>query len=130
MPDLLPNLIAAYGLKKTRPYEASIAGEWWEGRIAGSTPSGAELARRFFLRAHPPGTFDYPQLRAPAVATALSRLSPAVTEVMVCENFRGLELLIEGSSSRESFDRDVAAGVDLLKALESWGSETEPHLAV
>lgn len=74
-------------------------------------------ARQFSLQAHPQGTFDLPLLRKRGVADALVGLSPFVSEVMIYDNGQGVTLLMEGGFARADFDRDLAAGVALVKAI-------------
>ena len=76
------------------------------------------LAKEFFLAAYPNGDFDYPQLRRPGVLQSLPLLSPSVSELMICDNFRGLSFITSGSVTREVFDRDLHIASDLVKALE------------
>ncbi|MDH4162200.1 MAG: hypothetical protein OEW15_05860 [Nitrospirota bacterium] len=86
------------------------------GRIAGIV-QGHGAGRQFCLLAYPQGTFDLPLLRQRGVADALVRLSPFVNEVMIYDNYQGATLLLEGGYARADFDRDLAAGVELVQAI-------------
>lgn len=78
---------------------------------------GHAAGRQFSLLAHPQGTFDLPLLRKHGVADALVRLSAFVSEVMIYDNGLGATLLMEGGYARADLDRDLAAGVALVKAI-------------
>lgn len=76
------------------------------------------FAYEFSLAAYPKGDFDYPQLRRPGVLQSLLQLSPSVSELMICDNFRGLSFITSGSVTREVFDHDLRIASDLVEALE------------
>ena len=162
----LDQVIKAYGLKKTKPYEPGYLGMWWEGssgvtrfalqehgrklfvhlgtvqetpdiylgRVSADEPLPAAdspshigrivndhaAAGQFMLLAWPPGEFDLPRLRNRGVPDCLVRLSPAVVEVMIYENYQGVTLLMQ-PRDRDQFERDLATGIELLKAVASRG---------
>jgi hypothetical protein len=86
-------------------------------RIVGA--EGAVLAARFFLGAHPRGSFDYPQLRLPALRDGIARLSDSVRELSVFDNFRGLSLRLDERATPETVAADLGRALAMLAALEA-----------
>jgi hypothetical protein len=85
-------------------------------RIVGR--AGAALASQFCLAAHPPGEFDYPQLRLPALRDGIPRFSPSVQEILVYERCRGLSLITDQTATRESLEEDLTLAMAMLEELE------------
>jgi hypothetical protein len=86
-------------------------------RIVGA--QGAALASRFVLGAHPPGDFDHPQLRLPALRDGIPRLSPSVREISIYENDRGLSLQLDHTATRETAVADLDLALTMVRGLKA-----------
>lgn len=93
-------------------------------RIVGR--EGAELAAQFVLLASPGGDFDYPQLRLPELLHGIPRLSHAVDQIAIYENFQGLFFIAKQVISRSDLENDLRIASEMVKALNSWASKTLP----
>ena len=136
---LLAALVGRYALVKGKPPgEASLMGEWWEGRHEGRRLAFMERGKGLVLFLGEPaevteiylvreasGAFglaastDSPELAA--VQASLPRLSASVLELQVYENLRGLALQLDERATPESVEADLAIAHSALEAIERAG---------